>query len=107
MSVKSTVASTRSAPAPRRTPVRNSSISSRIASDRRPTAVVVARQLDQPRARDVLGHETGALDGNDAVAGPVHDQRRHADRRQDVAHVDLRVHLRQGDAAPGLALSRR
>ena len=81
MSVNSTVASTRSGSGPRRTPVRNSSISSH---DRGRSPIhgtcIVARKLDESRAGDVLRRCTGPPPRGVAVAGAVHDERRHADR---------------------------
>jgi hypothetical protein len=54
--------------------------------------VVDARQLDVFRSGDAFRHESGAVDVDIEVAGAVQDQRRDANRRKDVADVDLRVH---------------
>ena len=63
--------------------------------------VILAGKLDEARARDVLGEEPAFLDVGVAVVGAVHDERRHPDRGQDVAHVDRRVHLEQGERRAG------
>jgi hypothetical protein len=57
-----------------------------------PRDVVVARQLEEPRVRDVAGDPAALVDTRLAVTGAVHDERRHVDRRQHVPNVDLRVH---------------
>ena len=49
----------------------------------------------------LLGEVAALLDADVDVAGAVHDQRRHAHRRQHVADVDLGVHAHQRDAAAG------
>ena len=69
--------------------------------------VVVARELDEPRARDPLGDVAALLDVDVAVADAVQDQRRHAIDRQDVANVDLGCSCAEGRARRrGLAPSR-
>ena len=55
-----------------------------------PGQVIVSRQLDRPRARDVLAHETGGVALR--LLGAVDEQGGHPDRGQDVADVDLPVH---------------
>ena len=57
--------------------------------------VIVARQLDERGAGNVLGDVAPFLDRQALVVGAVQHQRRHADRRQDVTDVDLGVHLGQ------------
>ncbi len=54
--------------------------------------VVVAGQLDEACAGDALGHQPPVPDVDRAVASPVDDERRHANRGQHVPHVDLDVH---------------
>jgi hypothetical protein len=53
-----------------------------------PPPVVRARQLDQPRALHLLGDVAGPID-RDRIADSMEDQRRRADRRQDLAHVGV------------------
>ena len=90
MSVKSTVSSCRSGSGSCCAPVRNASISPMqrfgVAGER---GVVDALELDELRARDLLGDEAGALDRPERVAAAVQDEGRHRDRRQHVADVDL------------------
>ncbi len=94
MSVKSTVASTRSSTGCGRTPVRNSSISSRASVlVAEPGHVVGARQLDDLRAGDPLADEATGL--REDLVGAVEHERRHADGGQDVADVDHRAHARE------------
>ena len=71
-------------------PVRNRSISSSNGSIALPRQVVVARQLDHARARDVLAHESRPV--APAFLCAVEHERRDADRRQQVADVDFGVH---------------
>ena len=61
----------------------------------RPGQVIDAGQLDEPGSRDLLGHVAAAADRERPIAGAVEDERRHADRWQHVADVDLGVHLEQ------------
>jgi hypothetical protein len=68
--------------------------------------VVAARQLDEPGARDPLGHVASLVDVHVDVIRAVDQDRRHLDRGQDLADVDLRVHAQQGGGglwARGLA----
>ena len=103
MSVKSTVASTRSGSRLLREPVRNSSISSIVCS-----APSWKGKWSLPSSStyfasgDVLGQITPGLDRDHPVAGAMDDERRHADRRQDVANVDL-----HRDPEPGERRRRR
>ena len=53
-----------------------------------------AGQLDHPRAGNLRCHPARALDG-DVVLGAVEYERRHTNRRQHRAHVDLGVHARE------------
>jgi hypothetical protein len=71
-----------------------------------PRQVVVARQLDELRARDLARDPAPLLDVRVQVASVVHDQRRHADRRQEGA-VYFGVHPKERMASPGLALCRK
>jgi hypothetical protein len=66
----------------------------------RQPGVVGARERDEARARDVRSDVAALLDVRIAIRGPMHHDRRHADRREDVAHVDERVHLHQGQRRP-------
>ena len=66
-----------------------------------PRQVVVAGQLDEAARRGSARRGSGRPRRNGAVAGAVEDERRHADRRQDVADVDLGVHPRQRDGRAG------
>ena len=98
MSVKSTVASTRSDSASLRAPVRNSSISSAGRSDvAGPDDVIGARKLDELGARDVLRQKATTLHIHPRIAGPMEHESRNADRREDVANIDLAVHSHQRD----------
>ena len=111
MSVNRTVASTRVGLGAGRTPVTKSWISATIASWS-PAQI----RLSMPgsstyrRARDVLREVTAVLDAEAARVAPVDDERRDADRRQDVADVALvdEANDRHGAArAGGLALVAR
>ncbi len=66
-----------------------------------PREVVAARQFDQPGPGDAGGDVAALLDLVDAGVEPMQDERRHADGRQDVADVDLRVHAVEGDDGAG------
>ena len=59
--------------------------------------VIVAGELDVARVGDEARDVAPFLRQQGAIAAAVQDQRGHADRRQDAAHVDFRVHLRQRD----------
>src|SRR6185312_14240145 len=56
--------------------------------------VLRADKLDEPSLGDALGHRATALD-RDVVTLAVQEQGRNANRREDSAHVDLRVHAAQ------------
>ena len=102
MSVKRTVASTRSGSGRGRVPVRNSSISSAISSTfAGGEPVVVAGELDELRAGDLCSEVPPLLDVDVVVAGAVEDERRRVDRREDVPDVDLRVHAQQSGGGAG------
>ncbi len=58
--------------------------------------VPAAGQLDEARSRNAIGHVLGYADGDDRVLGSMDDESGYADRRQDVADVDLLVHQREG-----------
>ena len=51
--------------------------------------------LDEPRPGDAIGDVPRDVDRHDRVLGSVQDKRRHPDRRQHVADVDLFVHERK------------
>ena len=104
MRAHSTVASTRSGRFPLAADVqeRRDLVEHRVLiADKR--QMIVARQLDELRARNQARHVAAFLDQQAAIAGAVQHQRRHADERQHVADVDLGVHLRQRDRRAGLA----
>ena len=63
--------------------------------------VVLAGELDELRARHEAGYVASLFDEQCAIAGAMQHQRRHAHVRQDMADVDLRVHLRQGERRAG------
>ena len=65
--------------------------------------VVDRVELHHPRPGNVLGDVAARLDGGDLVLVGVDDQRRHPDRRKDVADVDQSVHAQQ---VPGVAGTR-
>ena len=90
MSVNRTVASTRSGSARGAVPVRNSSISSSDGVDVAAQRDMVDPRRTRPAARRGCCSAISARPRPGAsVAGAVQDQRRHADRRQDVPDVDL------------------
>src|SRR4051794_723553 len=60
-----------------------------------PGRVVVARELGQLRVRQVLGEPAAVPDVDEAIVGPMNDQRGHVDARHDGAHVDVEEHLHQ------------
>ena len=69
--------------------------------------VVVARQLDERRARDQAGDVAPFLHEQRPIAGAVEHQRRHADRRQHV-RTSISAFIRvSAIAAAGLAPMRR
>ena len=97
MSVKSTVASTRSVSGICRSPVRNSSISPRIASvSPRNGSVSSPGSSTQPGAGDVLGQVAHVAHVEAAVARAVQQQRGDADRAEHVADVEVAVELGVG-----------
>ena len=101
MSVKRTVASTRSTGTGAREPVKNSSIASAISVALSPTKryVVFSRKLDIARAGNVLGQITSTLDVDGHVFGSMDDKRRHPDRWQDTGNIDLAVHAHEGGSS--------
>ena len=69
--------------------------------------MVLARQLDEPRVRQVLGEPAPVADVDEPVAAAVKDERRNMDARDHVAYVDVEEHLERATASiPGLALER-
>ncbi len=54
--------------------------------------VVVAGQLDEPRARDVLGVPPPLVKRNEAITLPVQYQRWHLNSREDVSNVLVENH---------------
>ena len=69
-------------------------------------SALAPRQLEVARTRDVLGEVPRVADVDEPVAGAMQDQRRHLDRRQHRAHVDLPFLRMSLAAVPGLAASR-
>jgi hypothetical protein len=63
--------------------------------------VVCPRQLDEARAGDALGDVAALFDAHVVVGAAVHDERGDADRREQRAHVDQRVHLVERPDGPG------
>src|SRR5689334_14081438 len=61
-----------------------------------PIRVVDTRKFDQLSPRDVFRHETGVPDLADAIPGSMQYQGWRPDGRQDVADVNLAVHLHDG-----------
>src|SRR6516164_782951 len=59
--------------------------------------MVISGQLDVFRAGNVLSQIAAGLDVAARVAGSMHDERRHADRRQDRTDINLGVHTSQRD----------
>src|SRR5712692_6086275 len=57
-----------------------------------PGLVIVAGELDEPGAGDMLGDVAALLHPDRPVAGPVQDESGHADQGQHVPGVDLPVH---------------
>ena len=100
MSVKRTVASTRSGsssqPPDSQVSVRKRSMLPRPSRAWLPVAKRdVPGSFDNLRAGDLLRHELGQLMRNCRLADAAADLGRDADRRQHVAHVDLLVHQRK------------
>jgi hypothetical protein len=60
--------------------------------------VVRAGELDETCAGNVRGDEAPLLEVGIAVRRPVHDDGRNTNRRQDVPHVDIGIHLQQGES---------
>ena len=90
MSVKSTVASTRSSATSACSPVRNSAISWKDCAPRFDEVVHVApRQLNVFRARYVIGDVLAPRGRDDRVVGVVEDESRHADCRKHRPHVQF------------------
>ena len=56
--------------------------------------VVVPRELEIAGPWNMLGEKPATLDADDLVAGPVDDECRDPDRRNDVADVNHLVHAR-------------
>src|SRR5438093_6849926 len=105
MSVKSTVASTRSGstssqPPDSHTSVRNRLTSSLIFLAGSPTARCPARagNFDELSPRDPLGDVSSGLERYDSVLGALQHERRYPHSAQDVPDVDL-LAQRPGDGA--------
>ncbi len=54
-----------------------------------------AGDLDEAGARDAVGHPARGLGRHDRIVGSMEDQGRNADRRKDIANVDLTIHPRK------------
>ena len=63
--------------------------------------MIDALELDELRARDVLGEIAAMADVAVDVVLPVQHEGRHLDRRQDRTHVDLGVHAEVGERVAG------
>ena len=61
--------------------------------------VIFSRKLDIARAGNVLGEITSTLDVDGHVFGSMDDKRRHPDRREDIADIDLAVHAHEGGSS--------
>src|SRR5579871_4128250 len=59
--------------------------------------MVVAGQLDVFGARDIASQIPSRFDRNERIAFAMKDQRRHPDRRQQMADVDFVISPQQGD----------
>ena len=108
MSVNSTVASTRSGRRHWWTPVRNSSIASRISlgvADPEECASPGNSTNFAPGIRAAKSRPASTLDVR--IAGAMQDKGRRLNRRQDLADVELRVHPLRAIAALGSALRRK
>src|SRR5581483_6681127 len=62
--------------------------------------VRAAWQLDEARARNLLGHPACTLDRN-VVLAAMKNERRHADSGKDAPDVDLGIHPRQLQQSAG------
>ena len=63
--------------------------------------VIVARQLDEARTRYSRCEVAPFLDNQAPVAGPMQNERRHADKRQHLTDVHFGVHARQRQRRAG------
>jgi hypothetical protein len=61
---------------------------------------VASRQLDEAGTGDPVSGVAARADVHGPVRGPVQDQRRHANLREDLAHVDLGDHPQPGQGRP-------
>ena len=66
-----------------------------------PRQMIDAGELDQARTGDVPRQEASFLDVGVQIAHALQDQRRHANRRQHGADIDLRVHPQQRNSRTG------
>src|SRR5206468_4112333 len=57
--------------------------------------MIVARQLDEAAARNVLGEMAPLFERHRSISCSVNQQSRYVNHREDVPHVDLAVHSRQ------------
>ena len=62
--------------------------------------VILAGERDEARAIDLVRHPLVFFEGEGAIAVTRQHQRRHVDRRQGRAHIDLAVHARKGCGRP-------
>ena len=56
--------------------------------------MIMSRQLEQSRSRNVVGEKTAALHVDERIPRAVDDQGWHVDRGQNIADIDLGEHLR-------------
>ncbi len=66
-----------------------------------PREVVRSGKLEELCIRDTSRYVSALLDVRVEVAGAVEDERRNADRGQDITDVDLRVHAGEGKRGAG------
>src|SRR2546426_2071079 len=97
MSVNSTVVRSRSASGAGRIPVRNSSISSRIASWSPTQGRWSSPGSSTNFAPGIRVAIATLLDVRVQIAGPMKNKGRDPDGRQDVPHIDFSIHAGQGE----------
>jgi hypothetical protein len=61
----------------------------------KPGKMVSSIKFNELRAWNVFRQETATLDADGRILGPVQNQGRHADRRQDAGNIDFTIHSHQ------------
>jgi hypothetical protein len=61
----------------------------------KPGKMVSSIKFNELRAWNVFRQETATLDADGRILGPVQNQGRHADRRQDADDIDFTIHSHQ------------